>query len=599
MPARQPAVAASAGKHWEFRYILILPAFGIISQTISIYSRRPVFGRRGMTVAMISIGVLGFIVWAHHMFTVGMDTDSRVFFTTTTIIIAVPTGVKIFSWLATLWGGWLEMRPPLAFALAFLVLFTVGGVTGVMLANAAVDIALHDSYYVVGHFHYVLSMGAVFGVFAGFYHWLGVMAYRSYPAFEAFVHFWTFFIGVNLTFFPMHFLGLAGMPRRIPDYPDAFALWNSVASYGAWISFLSALYFIYLLGRIFGSAPGVLQTENFLFYHSPATARTSYTATAGERLPWEELLSLLLAIRLEGDVARVAPARKAALPLAALLALADAPRPGQLGLQDPATERMFNISLLHHGIMGWLVAIVALVSVVMGSLLYFFWWRRLDFSPRAFTDRMALVEDTRLEFGWTLLPMAVLVAIGLPSLSLLYGLEEVAGDADLVIRLVGRQWYWVYHYPNFGVDPAALATAALETEAQLRDPLAEGYGRLGLRLLDSAPLVLPVATAVEFLTASEDVIHSFALPSAGLKLDAVPGRLNQTTALFLYGGLYYGQCSELCGSGHGFMPLTVAVGGLEFFVLYLLEKAGLLGAYLDSYRPLPASAPAAPAANAA
>ena len=577
-------------------YILILPAFGIVSQTLSIYSRRPVFGRRGMVVAMISIGVLGFIVWAHHMFTVGMDTDSRVFFTTTTIIIAVPTGVKIFSWLATLWGGWLEMRPPLAFALAFLVLFTVGGVTGVMLANAAVDIALHDSYYVVAHFHYVLSMGAVFGVFAAFYHWLGVMAYRSYPAFEAFVHFWTFFIGVNLTFFPMHFLGLAGMPRRIPDYPDAFALWNSVASYGAWISFLSAVYFIYLLGRVFGSAPGVLQTENFLFYHGPATAAAGYGALAGERLLWEELLTLLLQRRLGGRSAAALPLGLAGL-LGALPAAADAPRPGQLGLQDPATERMFNISLLHHGIMGWLVAIVALVSVVMGALLYFFWWRRLAYAPRAFAERQALVEDTRLEFGWTLLPMAVLVAIGLPSLSLLYGLEEVAGDADLVIRLVGRQWYWVYQYPNFGVDPAALATGALETEAQLRDPLAEGYGRPGLRQLDSAPLVLPVAVAVEFLTASEDVIHSFALPSAGLKLDAVPGRLNQTTALFLYGGIYYGQCSELCGSGHGFMPLTVAVGSLEFFGLYLLEKAGLLGAYLAGYGPAAGGAEAAAAAG--
>ena len=167
MPVRRPTVAAFAGKPWEFRYILILPAFGIVSQTISIYSRRPVFGRRGMTVAMISIGVLGFIVWAHHMFTVGMDTDSRVFFTTTTIIIAVPTGVKIFSWLATLWGGWLEMRPPLAFALAFLVLFTVGGVTGVMLANAAVDIALHDSYYVVAVCREQARFWAGFGIAPG------------------------------------------------------------------------------------------------------------------------------------------------------------------------------------------------------------------------------------------------------------------------------------------------------------------------------------------------------------------------------------------------------------------------------------------------
>jgi cytochrome c oxidase subunit 1 len=170
-------------------YILILPAFGVISQVISTYSRRPVFGRRGMVVAMASIGVLGYVVWAHHMFTVGMDSDSRAFFECVTLLIAVPTGVKVFSWLATLWGGWIEMRPPMAFALGFLLLFTVGGVTGVMLANAPVDVLLHDTYYVVGHFHYVLSMGAVFGVFAAFYMWLPVVAQRVYPAGAAFVHF--------------------------------------------------------------------------------------------------------------------------------------------------------------------------------------------------------------------------------------------------------------------------------------------------------------------------------------------------------------------------------------------------------------------------
>ncbi|WOK38094.1 cytochrome c oxidase subunit I [Sphingomonas sp. C3-2] len=241
-------------------YIMILPGFGMVSHIISTFSKKPIFGYLGMAYAMVAIGVVGFVVWAHHMFTTGLSVNTKMYFTAATMVIAVPTGIKIFSWIATMWGGSISFKTPMMWALGFVFMFTVGGVTGVLLANGGIDNYMHDTYYVVAHFHYVLSLGAVFALFAGFYYWFGKMWGKNYNEFLGQLHFWVFFVGVNVLFFPMHFLGLQGMPRRYPDYPDAFAQWNELATTGYMI--MAAGMVIFFVNVIWSLIAGSKAADN-------------------------------------------------------------------------------------------------------------------------------------------------------------------------------------------------------------------------------------------------------------------------------------------------------------------------------------------------
>jgi cytochrome c oxidase subunit 1 len=567
-------------------YILILPGFGIISLILSTFTSRPIFGYLGMVYAMLSIGFLGFIVWAHHMYTVGLEVDTRAYFTAATMIIAIPTGIKVFSWLATMWGGSIIIGVPYLFVIAFIFLFSIGGFSGLILANAGIDVAFHDTYYVVAHFHYVLSMGAVSSVLAGFFFWIPKITGWVYDFFLADLIFFLFFFGVNITFFPMHFLGFAGMPRRIPDYPDMYAHWNHLASFGSAVSVLAFILLVALIYDLFLNQNQLLRKASWTkknFVASPHTFLNTYEGK-GYLFKFSENFSNIDEKILKG--------------------FDNSYGQKQIFFQQPATTYMERIIDLHHEIFFYLIILSVLVLWFLVRIHWFYTrTNEEELIKEKHRKPSKITHNTMLEIVWTVIPCILLLLIAIPSLTLIYSFRPDY-KSSLIFKIIGNQWWWAYEYdadhklsvskansfnttsipefnklpffnsevktvnslspnifPDLVLEPKSIQFEQINTEsnlieARLIDELDLEKG--DFRLLEaSARLQLPRNIQITALVTSNDVLHSWTVPALGIKIDACPGRLNEVEFLIYKEGVFYGQCSEICGFYHGFMPIVI------------------------------------------